>query len=59
MSLTPEADLRAAVSVASVYVLVDEGVIPAFASQVYVGRLWFGLFLILPDSDFGGKANSP
>jgi hypothetical protein len=37
--LTPEAEVRASVSVASVYVLVDEGVIPAFASQVYVGRL--------------------
>lgn len=36
---TPEADLRAPVRVESVYVLVDEGVMPAFESQVYVGRL--------------------
>lgn len=39
----PEADLSADVRVERVYVLVEDGVIPALASQVYVGRLWKSL----------------
>lgn len=39
----PEADWSADVSAERVYVWVDDGVIPALASQVYVGRLWKSL----------------
>jgi len=37
--VTPAADLRADVRAERVYVLEESGVIPALASQVYVGRL--------------------
>ena len=38
--VTPAADLRALVSVESVYVLLELGVMPAAASQSYVGSVW-------------------
>ena len=38
--VTPDADLRADVKVESVYVLLVDGVMPAAASQLYVGSVW-------------------
>lgn len=39
----PEAVRSADVRVASVYVALEDGVMPALASQVYVGRVWKSL----------------